>query len=196
MTCDVYYSSSSNGWWEATCALCAVICDCSQRRQHHTAVQLLVWAWAQLAKRGPGQVVLAVSYWGTGDGHAGGDRLPQSHFRGVQVGEKSKNAFLNLFKCVLSVAAWLYLKLSHMCLLHCGQGSRASQTRFPRRCCTCYDQSPVEWYRPLPLWSGGWTGGQEHLSFSGVIRYIMPIYTYTSWYFDSRSVLEQKKNTL
>lgn len=114
MTCDVCFSSSSSGWWEATCGLCSVICDCSQRRQHHTAMQLLVWAWAQLAKRGPGQVVLAVSYWGTGDGRAGGDRLPQSHFKGVQVGEKSKNEFVNLIKCVLSVAAWLYSKLTRV----------------------------------------------------------------------------------
>lgn len=50
-------------------------------------------------------MVLAVSYWGTGDRCAGRDWLPQSHFRGVQVGEKSKNEFVNLFKCVLSVAA-------------------------------------------------------------------------------------------
>lgn len=44
-------------------------------------------------------MVLAVSYWGTGDRRAGGDRLPQSHFRGIQVGEKSKNEFVNLFVC-------------------------------------------------------------------------------------------------
>lgn len=196
MRCDVCFSSSSSGWREATCGLCSVICDRSQRRQHHTAMQLLVWAWAQLAKRGAGQVVLAVSCWGTGEGRAGGDRLPQSHLRGVQVGEKSNNEFVNPFECVWSLAAWLYLKLTNVCLLHCCQGSCVSQTGFPRRCCTCYDQSPVEWHRPLPLWSGGWTGGQERLSFSGVIWYIMSIYTCTSLCFDSRIVLEQKNHCL
>lgn len=88
-------------------------------------------------------------------------------------------------KTVNSWSLWPYLSALCInsqcvcCMLSVGQHSCAAPTGFPRRCCTCDDWTPAEWYRPLPLRGCGRTGGQELFSLSGVTRYNMSTYTAT-----------------
>lgn len=130
-------------------------------------MQVLVWTWAQLSKGGAGQVVLVPCCWGTRDRRAGGYWVPQSKLWRLQVvGKINYNLTDFLLNCTLS------FNLQCVCrFVACCQRPSAAQTRLPRRCCTCDDWTPAEWFRSLHLWGGGRTRGQEHISWAGITRY-------------------------